>query len=308
MIRKAVLGIGVPALCVLMVFNAYLAVNHLRRMQQIAVLTREGSEIQAHISDVQRDLTDMETGQRGYLITGDAQYLLPYTNANSRTANDFAALRAALVKREETRRAEEAQLEALASSMQTEMERSINLRQKGYRHRAFMIVESNLGTENMNSARGILSSLSAAENATFLSFDGDRRASFRKGLTEIIVSNLCLLLLTASLFGVARKHGRVLECETAEIRQSLAERDSHLERMMFALSNQARSNTSAIEENAHLLLQNYGGFLPRQGHEYAEQIKEASAQMERLRQELVGSPDSIPDPINVEPVAYDSAA
>jgi hypothetical protein len=34
------------------------------------------------------------------------------------------------------------------------------------------------------------------------------------------------------------------------------------------------------------------GVRPRQGHEYAEQIKEAAAQMERLRQDLVGSPGS----------------
>jgi CHASE3 domain sensor protein len=308
MIRKAVLRVGVPALCVLMVVNAYLAVNHLRRMQKIAVATRESSEMQAHISDVQRDLTDMETGQRGYLVTGDSRYLLPYTDAKGRMANDFATLRAALVNQEEAGRAQESQLEALATSMQSEMERSINLRQQGYRHRAFMMVDSNLGMDNMNSARGLLASLSAAENATFLSFDKDRRASFRKGLKEIILANLCLLLLTASLFGLARKHGKALEYETAQIRQSLAERDLHLERMTFALSNQARSKTSSIQENAHLLLKNYGGFLPRQGHEHAEQIKEASAQMEQLRQELVGSPESIPDSINVETVAYDSVA
>jgi hypothetical protein len=60
-------------------------------------------------------------------------------------------------------------------------------------------------------------------------------------------------------------------------------RDLQLEKMTSALSNQALSKTSAIEAHAHLLLQNYGGFLPRRGHEYAEQIKEASAQMERLR-------------------------
>jgi hypothetical protein len=63
-----------------------------------------------------------------------------------------------------------------------------------------------------------------------------------------------------------------------------------LEKLTFALSNQARSKTSAIEANARLLLDNYGGFLPRQGHEYAEQIKEASIQMERLRQDLVADP------------------
>ena len=69
-------------------------------------------------------------------------------------------------------------------------------------------------------------------------------------------------------------------------------RDLRLEQLTYALSNQARFKTSAIEENARLLLENYGGFLPRQGHEYAEQIKEESAQMERLRQDLVRSPGS----------------
>ena len=84
----------------------------------------------------------------------------------------------------------------------------------------------------------------------------------------------------------------MLEQETAQSRQELAVRDLQLERLMSALSNQARSKTSAIEVNARLLLQNYGGFLPRQGHAYAEQIKEASAQMEQLRQDLVGRPAS----------------
>jgi hypothetical protein len=44
--------------------------------------------------------------------------------------------------------------------------------------------------------------------------------------------------------------------------------------------------------NSRLLLENYGGFLPRQGHEYAEQMREAAAEMEQLRQDLVGSPSS----------------
>ena len=37
-------------------------------------------------------------------------------------------------------------------------------------------------------------------------------------------------------------------------------RDLQLEKLTFALSNQARSKTSAIEANARLLLQNYGDF------------------------------------------------
>jgi hypothetical protein len=93
------------------------------------------------------------------------------------------------------------------------------------------------------------------------------------------------------LFGLIRYHRQVLEQQVSQSRQDLVARDLQLEKLTSVLSNQARSKTSAIESNARLLLENYGGFLPRQGQEYAEQIKEASAQMERLRQDLVGSPN-----------------
>jgi CHASE3 domain sensor protein len=304
MIRKAALQIGAPALLAFMAWNTYLAVNHLKQMQKIAALTLESSMIQGDISGVLKDLTDMETGQRGYLLTEDSSYLQPYTDAKGRIGTDFSGLRVGLANRAERERSLESQIESLANSKQAEMERSISLRQQGYRRRAFLLVGSNEGMEYMNRARGLLSSLSAAEASNFARFERERNASLSKALTETIVVNLCLLVLTACLCGLIRYHGQVLEQEAAQSRQELAVRDSQLEKLTSALSNQARFKTSAIEANARLLLQNYGGFLPRQGHKYAEQIKEASAQMERLRQELVGSPDSNND----EKAAYDSVA
>ena len=101
--------------------------------------------------------------------------------------------------------------------------------------------------------------------------------------------------MAVAAFAPIRYHRQVLEQEAAQSKQELAVRDLQLEKLTSALSNQARFQTCAIEANARLLLQNYGGFLPRQGHEYAEQIREASAQMERLRQDLVGSPGSNSD-------------
>jgi len=304
MIRKAALQIGAPALLAFMAWNTYLAVNHLKQMQKIAALTLESSMIQGDISGVLKDLTDMETGQRGYLLTEDSSYLQPYTDAKGRIGTDFSGLRVGLTNRAERERSLESQIESLANSKQAEMERSISLRQQGYRRRAFLLVGSNEGMEYMNRARGLLSSLSAAEASNFARFERERNASLSKALTETIVANLCLLVLTACLCGLIRYHGQVLEQEAAQSRQELAVRDSQLEKLTSALSNQARFKTSAIEANARLLLQNYGGFLPRQGHKYAEQIKEASAQMERLRQDLVGSPGSNND----EKAAYDSVA
>lgn len=304
MIRKAALQVGAPALLAFLAWNAYSAVNHLKQMQKSAVLTLESSVIQADISDVLKDLTDMETGQRGYLLTGNPSYLQPYTDAKGRITTDFANLRAGLAHRAEREGSQESQLESLATSKQAEMERSISLRQQGYRHRAFVLVDSNEGMEYMERARALLSSLSSAEDNSFARLDRERNASLSKALAETIVANSCLLVLTACLFGLIRYHGQALERESAQSRQELAVRDLRLEKLTSALSNQARSETSAIEANARLLLQNYGGFLPRQGHEYAERIKEAAAQMERLRQELVGRPSSNND----ERAAFDPVA
>jgi CHASE3 domain sensor protein len=291
MIRKVALQVGALVLLVFMAWNAYLAVNHLKQMERISALTLESSTIQADIAGVLKDLTDMETGQRGYLLTANPAYLQPYIDAKGRIGADIAALRVRLANRAERERSLESQLESLARSKQAEMERSISLRQQGYRHRAFMLVDSNEGLEYMDRARGILFSLSEAETST-MRFDRERNASLRKALAETIGANLSLLVLTACLFGLIRHRGQVLKQEATQSKQELALRDLQLGKLTSTLSNQARSQTYAIEANARLLLENYGGFLPRQGHEYAEQIKEASVQMEQLRQDLVGGPSS----------------
>ena len=277
-----------------MAWNAYLAVNHLRQMHRTASLALESTRIQADISSVLKDLTDMETGERGYLLTENDSYLQPFSDAKGRIAADFASLRRDLANPGQGE-PPESELESVAQSMQGEMEHAIGLRQQGYRHRAFRLVDSNEGMEDMDKARALLSSLAAAENGNFARFDRERNASLSKALRETIVANACLLVLTACLFALGRYQGKALEQEAAQSREELGVRDLQLEKLTSALSNQARSNTSVIEANARLLLQNYGGFLPRQGHEYAEQIKEASARMERLRQDLVGGPGSTID-------------
>ena len=292
MIRKAALQILAPALLVFIACNAYIAISHLRQMQRITALTLESSAIQANIAAVLRDFTDMETGQRGYLLTENSSYLQPYNDARSRIENDLAGLRAGLANRADSGRSMESQLESLATEKQSEMERSINFRQQGYRHRAFMLVDSNEGMEYMVKARELLSSLSMAESSHFARLDKERNDRLSKASAQIIVVNLCLLVLTACLFGLMRYHGQMLEEEAASSRQELAVRELQLETLTYALSNQARSKTCAIEANARLLLENYGGFLPRQGHEYAEQIQEASAEMELLRQDLLGGAES----------------
>jgi CHASE3 domain sensor protein len=292
MIRKAVLQIAAFGLLALIVFNAFLAVNYLKRIQKSATLTLESSTIQANIARVLQDLTDMETGQRGYLITDDPAYLQPYTDAKERIGIHFASLRFRLAHHAERERSLEAQLESLAGSKEAEMEQAISLRQQEFRHRAFLLVGTNEGKDYMDRARGILASLSLMESNSFTRLEKERNANSRTALRGTILANVGLLLLTACLLGLVRNNRRGLEQEAARTKRILAVRDSQLEKVMSGLSDQTRLKIMIIEGNTRLLLEKYGGFLPRQGYEYAEQIKEAAAQMERLRKELLGRADS----------------
>ena len=145
----------------------------------------------------------------------------------------------------------------------------------------------------MQKACALLTSLSATENSNFETLERERNASAQKALTQTIGASLVLFIVAGCLVAFIRRQSQTREREVAEIRQELAQRDLQLAKLTSILSNQARSKTSAMEENARLLLQEYGGFLPRQGHECAEQIMEASLQMERLRLDLVGGSGSV---------------
>ena len=188
----------------------------------------------------------------------------------------------------------ETQLESLAASQQAEIERTIALRQKGYRRRAFQLVQTNQGKQYMDQARALVSSVSSAENSRFATLEKERDASSSTALSETILANLCLLLLTAGLFVLIRYHERALERQAARSKQTLAVRDSQLEKLMklmSALGDQTRTQIAVIEENARLLLEKYDGFLPPLGYACAEQIKQATAQLEQLRKDLLGHPE-----------------
>jgi len=290
-LRKVTLQLGAPILLAAIVCNAYLVLRHLGRMHSLTTLSVESSNLETDISNVRKDLTDMETGERGYLLAGDDSYLQPYAEAKAAITKDFSQLRGELKHRADTELALETQLESLANSKQAEMERAINFRQQGYRHRAFKLVDSGEGKEYMDEARVMLASLAADESTISAGLSRQRSVALSQARATILIANFGLLMITACVLMLARVHGQALEKEAAQSRAELTARDSQLQKLTSTLSNQARFKTSAIEANASMLLQEYGGFLPRVGHECAEQIKEAAAQMERLRQDLIGSLD-----------------
>lgn len=292
MLRKAAWIAAAPVLLAMVIANALLAVNCIRRAVDAGAQERQAAAAQVTIARVLQDFSEMESGQRGYVLTDDSSYLQPYSNAKARLTSDFAELRSALMNRSAEERSLDSKLERLAASKQAEMERTIDLRQRGFRLRAFRIIDTNEGKDYMDQARSAIAALSAAEQGSLGSLQRSASDSLRRAFAVIVIGNFSLLAAGALLFAVLRYDRKRLLTEAEDMKSALELRDSQLQKLTLALSNQTHSNLNSIEENAELLLHKYGGFLPREGYQYAEQIKQAAAEMERLRKELLWQPAS----------------
>src|SRR5665213_3647798 len=81
--------VGLVALLAIVAVNLWLV--HKTAVYADAVNTAR--TIRSNIVDLRDLLVNAETGQRGYLLTGSADYLTPYTNARSQIGSELTQLR-----------------------------------------------------------------------------------------------------------------------------------------------------------------------------------------------------------------------
>jgi PAS domain S-box-containing protein len=97
-------------------------------------------------------LKDAETGQRGYLLTQNEDYLAPLESAQSRIDAELAWLRGRLSDREQTRSVFTA-LASLSSRKLNELSTTVELARGGHLDQALEIVRSNKGKDLMDQIR-----------------------------------------------------------------------------------------------------------------------------------------------------------
>jgi CHASE3 domain sensor protein len=122
------------------------------RWQRARALTADSNRRVASAGAVLTDLTDMETGQRGYLLVGEARYLEPYAAASERLRGDLTTLRqgAPGASREST---VSEQISALARHKASELDSTIALQRTARHAEAVAIVRTDHGKLVMDSVR-----------------------------------------------------------------------------------------------------------------------------------------------------------
>ncbi|RZJ32540.1 MAG: response regulator [Brevundimonas sp.] len=163
-----------------------------RREGQVRADVERSHETRAQILSVFSLLQDAETGQRGYIITGDERFLQPYDEAEKRLATQMGRL-ARLYATQPGQQADITALGALVDRKQATLSVGIRTRQRQGRDAALAYVGTGAGKAAMDDIRVVIDRMVATEARSLDVLIG--RAAARGAATERMVAGLFALLL-----------------------------------------------------------------------------------------------------------------
>src|SRR6266516_2459758 len=149
-------------------------------------------EIQRELATVEARISEAESGQRGYLLTGQAAFLAPYNSATSEVSTRLANLRR-LVADNSAQLRRLLIIESLSRTKLAELDSTIKLERAGRRDAAVSIVKTTHSDSLMTAIRSGLQSMTADE-ASLL------RGRQKVLVTELRHGDLISLALAAALF------------------------------------------------------------------------------------------------------------
>lgn len=158
---------------------------------------------------------DAETGQRGYLLTGEALYLAPYDAARARLPELLARFRKLAATRPEMRNLV-LRINQLVNAKLAELTETINLAKAKKLTTAFTIVHSDRGKKIMDDLRTALGQLSGIEEARVVQRVNRLERDARTLILINVIGGALTVLFSGGAFWLAVRYNRRLEAATHE--------------------------------------------------------------------------------------------
>ena len=176
--------------------------------QDNAQAIRHSMEVERELVAMLAILTDAETGQRGYLLTGDAAYLEPYRSAVGRFEMQFDMLRSMLAASPVQARALE-DFRQSARAKLDELGATIARFRMGARDEALAIVRGGTGRFYMDEARKIIDRMIKTEDRTQSDLRAHLESAARWLKIGVIGSGIMYFALAA--FAALNSYGQMVK-------------------------------------------------------------------------------------------------
>ena len=183
---------GFGLLLALLVVNAFITRRQLGIQDNDQNQVAHSRQVLYEISQTESLLKDAETGQRGFLYTGDPKYLTPYTDAVGRVQSHIDNL-AQLTTGDSQLHAHVLQLNTLSQKKIAELAQTLAIYKAGQFDAAKNLVLSDVGLAYMDQIRLLVVQMQREE----ITLDSDRTQIYQKSIQRTIGSIYLTSLLAA---------------------------------------------------------------------------------------------------------------
>ncbi len=182
------------------------------------------------LRDLKSALQDAETGQRGYLITGEERYLEPYQSAIQREDRLIQDVKD-LTRDNPAQQRRVAAFNSLVSEKLSELKETIDLRRNKGFEAAQHVVVTDKGKKVMDDIRKLLDEMEGDESTLLKQRDEEANASSRNATMASIVGALLAaaivvgagVFLTQSIFRVIKRLGQEMREGASVLASSASE-------------------------------------------------------------------------------------
>jgi signal transduction histidine kinase/DNA-binding response OmpR family regulator/CHASE3 domain sensor protein len=155
--------IGLMAVLVFFIGSGVLSYRNIETLTDTTQQIIHTHAVIAALDDLVSSLKDAETGQRGFILTGDEKYLTPYNEANTRLADEMATL-GKLSENEGDMYSYMDELHSHTTAKMAELKETIDLRRAQGFDAALAVMHTDRGKQEMDSVRSIAKILKREES------------------------------------------------------------------------------------------------------------------------------------------------
>jgi len=201
---------------ILLAINAALTWANMRAVRDALEGVGHSRQVLLGLSDTLSAVADAETGQRGYLITGNFGYLDPYIAARRTLAAGLDKLEQ-LTRDNPAQSARVREIRQLAWARMNRLDQGIRVRQEQGFDAARDTIASGLGRQEMDALREAVARTTFEEGAILGERERLAERSYRIAVGTGLVSALAALGTVAALLLLLRRYLREREAATAEL-------------------------------------------------------------------------------------------
>jgi signal transduction histidine kinase len=247
--------IGFVAIVFILISALVVGLANLRNVHSTSEAVAQTYSVKVAMQRLLTAAVDAETGERGFIITGDASYLEPYDRGRETIGAELARLRRLAAENRE----QQADLDAVAAATTVklrELAEAIRQRLESGLPAAQAQVATNAGKRTMDRIRTIVSRMEAREDALLAARTAHAAQSYGAArLTSVATTGVALLAVIALFVGTLRygeirlRATRAAEAQQAQLREALQQKDD----FVALVSHELRTPTNTIVGWARML-------------------------------------------------------